>query len=182
VAESCGAAGAAAVGWEALGETIWTYTALCQREKTPWWHIDFPLLNYRVPEWVAWRYRIRGMLYWGGMSFWQQVDDPWTDPKTLDRRDGRKDLLFNGEGSIVYPGRVVGYDGIAPSLRLKALRDGIEDYQYPAILEGLGLADQAGEMVLPLAGSWFEWETDPGAYERARARLAGLIVAANQGR
>ena len=166
---------------QVLGETIWTYTALCQREKTPWWHIDFPLLNYRVPAWIAWRYRIRGILYWGGMSFWRQVDDPWTDPKTLDRRDGRKDLLYNGEGSIVYPGRAVGYDGIAPSLRLKALRDGIEDYQYFAVLEGLGLAAEADEMVLPLTGSWFEWLAEPGAYDRARASLAGMIVAAKQG-
>ena len=51
---------------QALGETIWTYTALCQRDPTPWWSIDFPLLNYRVPSWISWRYRIRGLLYWGG--------------------------------------------------------------------------------------------------------------------
>ena len=167
---------------QAAGETVWTYTALCQREKTPWWHIDFPLLNYRVPAWIGWRYRIRGLLYWGGMSFWRQVDDPWTDPKTLDRRDGRKGPLYNGEGSIVYPGRAVGYDGIAPSLRLKALRDSIEDYQYLSMLESLGLAVEAEERVVPLAGSWFAWETDPVAYERARAGLAAMIATAKQGR
>ena len=38
---------------QALGEAIWTYTALCQGPPTPWWHIDFPLLNYRVPAWMA---------------------------------------------------------------------------------------------------------------------------------
>ena len=147
--------------------------------KTPWWHIDYPLLHYRVPAWIAWRYRIRGLLYWGGMSFWSQVEDPWTDPKTLDRRKGKKQPLFNGEGTLVYPGRAVGYDGIAPSLRLKALRDGIEDYEYLAILERLGLAEQAQKVVLPLAGTWFQWDSDPGAYEKARAVLAGMIVAAN---
>jgi len=162
---------------QALGETVWTYTALCQREKTPWWHIDYPLLNYRVPAWIAWRFRIRGLLYWGGMSYWRQVDDPWTDPKTLDRRQGRKDPLYNGEGTIVYPGRAVGYDGIAPSLRLKALRDSIEDYEYLAMLERLGRAGDAEKVILPLAGSWFQWETDPAAYEDARARLAELIIA-----
>ena len=163
---------------QALGETVWTYTALCQREKTPWWHIDHPLLNYRVPAWIAWRFRIRGLLYWGGMSYWRQVDDPWTDPKTLDRREGRKDPLFNGEGTIVYPGRAVGYDGIAPSLRLKALRDSIEDYEYLAMLERSGAAAAAEKVILPVAGSWFQWETDPAAYESARARLAELIIAA----
>ena len=161
---------------QALGETIWTYTALCQREPTPWWHIDFPLLNYRVPTWIAWRYRIRGLLYWGGMSYWRGVEDPWTDPKSLDRRKGRKDPLYNGEGMLVYPGRAAGYEGIAPSLRLKALRDGIEDYEYLAILERAGKVEAAQKIVLPLAGSWFEWQKDAAAYEAARAKLAELIV------
>jgi hypothetical protein len=165
---------------QALGETVWTYTALCQREPTPWWHIDFPLLNYRAPAWLAWRYRIRGILYWGGMSFWRQVDDPWTDPKTLDRRKRNPKLLYNGEGSILYPGRAVGYDGIASSLRLKALRDAVEDYEYLAILERMGLADQAQQVVLPVADSWFTWEKDPAAYEQARARLAAMIVGAKK--
>jgi hypothetical protein len=162
---------------QALGEAVWTYTALCQREPTPWWHIDFPLLHYRVPAWLAWRYRIRGILYWGGMSYWRQVDDPWTDPKTLDRRKRNAKYLWNGEGALVYPGRAVGYDGIAPSLRLKALRDGIEDYEYLAILERAGRADEAQKLILPLATSWFKWEKGPAAYEKARAALAEMIVA-----
>ncbi|NOZ21679.1 MAG: DUF4091 domain-containing protein [Planctomycetes bacterium] len=166
---------------QALGETIWTYTALCQREPTPWWHIDYPLLNYRVPAWIAWRYGIKGILYWGGLSYWKGVDDPWTDPKTLDRRgkDGAGPN-YNGEGSLVYPARAVGYEGIVPSLRLKALRDSFEDYEYLSILERTGLADQARKVVMPLAGSWFKWETAPGAYEKARATLAEMIVNAKK--
>ena len=165
---------------QALGETIWTYTALCQQEKTPWWHIDYPLMNYRVPAWIAWRFRIRGLLYWGGMSYWRQVDDPWTDPKTYCPRGPDQSPIYNGEGTIVYPGRAVGYDGIAPSIRLKALRDSIEDYQYLAILEDLGQAARAEKVILPLAGSWFKWDSDPAAYEKARAALAEMIVAAKK--
>jgi len=162
---------------QAAGEVVWTYTALCQREPTPWWQIDFPLLNYRVPMWMAWHDRLRGILYWGGMSYWNQVDDPWTDPKTLDRRQGRKDPLYNGEGTLVYPGRAVGYDGIAPSLRLKALRDGIQDYEYLALLERRGQAAAAEKVVALVARSFFDWESDPQAAETARAKLAELIVA-----
>jgi len=164
---------------QALGETIWAYTALCQDKPTPWWHIDYPLLNYRVPAWIAWRYRIKGLLYWGGMSYWQEVEDPWTDPWTYGHKEDRP-LVFNGEGTIVYPARAVGYDGIVPSLRLKALRDGIEDYEYLAILEGKGLAEEAQKVIMPLAGSWFDWEVDPAAYEKARAELARMIIAANK--
>jgi len=127
---------------QALGETIWTYTALCQGEPTPWWHIDYPLLNYRVPTWVAWRYRMRGLLYWGGMSYWGPVDDPWLQAPYYTGNDapqqGKKGVVFYGEGSLVYPGRAVGCDGVVPTIRLKALRDAIEDYDYLALLERQG--------------------------------------------
>lgn len=160
-----------------LGEIIWCYTALCQRDPTPWWHIDYPLLNYRVPAWIAWRYRMRGILYWGGMSHWRGVDDVWTDPKTLDRRRDGRGYNYNGEGSLLYPGRAVGYEGVAESIRVKALRDGIQDYEYLAILERAGKAAEAEKIVLPLAESWFQWEKDPAAYDKARAELAALIMA-----
>lgn len=158
------------------GETIWTYTALCQIEKTPWWHTDFPLLHYRVPTWIAWRHNITGLLYWGGMSYWKDVDDPWMEPGTVARRNEEKEQLYNGEGSLVYPGRAVGYEGIASSLRLKALRDSIEDYEYLAILRQQGLEAEAEAIVRPLAKSWFQWEKNPAAYETARVRLADLIM------
>jgi hypothetical protein len=161
----------------ALGESIWTYTALCQDKRpTPWWHIDYPLLNYRVPAWMAWRYRMTGLLYWGGMSHWSQVDDPWTDGRTYGRKPGEKTPIYNGEGTIVYPARPVGYDGIVASLRLKALRDSIQDYEYLAILDSLGLRAEAERIVLPLTDSFFRWDHDPAKYQEARAKLATLIV------
>jgi len=165
------------------GEMIWTYTALCQgKTPTPWWQIDFPLTNYRAPAWIAWRYRIRGLLYWGGMSYWDQVDDPWNQAWTYGRpKDGKgKGLVYNGEGVLAYPARAVGYDGLAPSLRLKALRDGIEDYDYLALLEGMGLAEQAQRIVLPLAESWTKWSSDAAEYQKARSALAELIVRGNK--
>ncbi len=164
-----------------LGEEIWTYTALCQRARTPWWHIDYPLLNYRVPSWIAWNYDIRGLLYWGGMSYWRGVDDPWTDPKTLDRRSGTggaSGALFNGEGVLVYPGRAAGYEGIAPSLRLKALRDGIQDYDLLVLAARRGKEEEARALAAGLARSWFDWDPDPAVYDAARQRLAKLILSA----
>ena len=171
---------------QALGETIWTYTALCQGKPTPWWHIDYPLLHYRVPAWIAWRYRIRGLLYWGGMSYWRQVEDPWKEAPFYSSRHSRTSKtegpIFWGEGCLVYPARAVGYDGIVPSLRLKALRDGIEDYEYLAMLEKLGMAEEAQKIVQSLAPSWFQWDPHPSDYEAARKQLAELILKAQQSR
>jgi hypothetical protein len=165
---------------QALGETIWTYTALCQGRPTPWWHIDYPLLNYRVPAWMAWRDGIRGLLYWGGMSYWNRVEDPWTEAPYYSGsgrpQQGKKGIIFQGEGSLVYPARAVGYDGIVPTIRLKALRDALEDYEYLALLERKGKAEEARALVRRLTPSWFEWNRDPRAYEVARQQLASLLV------
>ncbi len=165
---------------EALGEMVWTYTALCQGQPTPWWHIDYPLLNYRAPATIGWRSRIRGLLYWGGMSYWKTVDDPWTEaPFYVGNgvpQQGKKGIRFNGEGSLVYPARAIGYDGIVPTIRLKALRDGIEDYEYLAILERAGRADAADRVIKPIAESFFKWDKDPQAWAKARGQLAKLIL------
>ena len=167
---------------QALGETIWTYTALCQGPPTPWWHVDYPLLNYRVPAWMAWRDRMKGLLYWGGMSYWRETDDPWVHVPVYTGRgvyqQGDKGIRFNGEGSLVYPARAVGYDGIVPTIRLKALRDAIEDYEYLTMLNRLGKSAEADQIVRRLTESWFQWDEDPAAYEKARAEMAAMIVAA----
>jgi hypothetical protein len=131
---------------------------------------------------MAWRDGMKGLLYWGGMSYWSRTDDPWLDAPIYTGsgrpQQGGKGIRFNGEGSLVYPARAAGYDGIVPTLRLKALRDAIEDYEYLAILDRLGQSAPAGRIVRRLTESWFQWDTDPAAYEAARAELAALIVAA----
>lgn len=170
---------------QALGEKLWTYTALCQGPPTPWWHIDAPLLNYRVPAWMAWRDGMKGLLYWGGMVYWR-VEDPWNEaPYFVGKgvlQQGQKGRRFNGEGSLVYPARAVGYDGIAATVRLKALRDAIEDYEYMSILERAGQRAAADAIVRPLTASFFQWEKDSAAYARARAQLAAAIVGLKTGR
>lgn len=170
----------AAAKRQALGETIWTYTALCQGPPTPWWHIDYPLLNYRVPAWMAWRDRIKGLLYWGHMSHWNEVEDPWQQAPyyvgKAARQQGKKGMIYHGEGSLAYPAREVGYDGIVPTIRLKALRDSVEDYDYLVLLERLGKAAEAEAIVKSLSTSFFQWNQDPAAYESARSRLATLIL------
>ncbi len=41
------------------------YTVSCQgRPGTPFWKLDFPILNYRIPMWTSWGPDITGLLYW----------------------------------------------------------------------------------------------------------------------
>lgn len=153
----------------AAGDELWSYTALCQSKKEAlFWQIDFPVLNYRVPLWVNWRYRMTGLLYWS-MVHWKDVKDVWTEPLTCYKR-------YNGEGSLFYPGTDAGFDGPVASIRLKNIREGMEDSEYMQILSELGERSFVDQVVRTIAQSWFDWEKDPAKLYAARARLAEKIV------
>src|SRR5262249_15239537 len=128
------------------GEEVWSYTALCQGKPggdTPYWQIDFPLLNYRIPAWTSRRYVLSGLLY-RTVVYWTS-GDPWANPPNYNKQ-------YNGEGLLYYPGTDAGIEGPVASMRLKALRDGLEDYEY------LLLAGDAGlEKAAWMASTWAKW-------------------------
>ncbi len=153
----------------AAGEEIWSYTALCQGEKgkdTPFWQIDFPLLNYRVPGWISFRYGLHGILYWTTV-YWEQAKDVWTTPSTYRN--------FNGEGSLFYPGIEVGLDGPVASMRLKQIREGIEDFEYLKILSVIDNSPKAQELVKQIAPTWTDWEKDAKKLHNVRIQIGNLI-------
>lgn len=181
----------------AAGDEVWSYTALIQNacEPSPYWLLDFPLLNYRIVNWINYRYGITGLLYWAS-SFWESVDERgdtlWQDPATLCFGSS----CFNGEGMLMYPGSEIDlfvpkgaygpYSketvyGPVPSLRLKVLRDAMEDYEYLVLAAKLGL-EIAGQEALEIgcAGDagvncFHHWNEDPDELLAARERLARAI-------
>ena len=155
----------------AAGEELWSYTALCQGAKgkdTPFWQLDFPLLNYRVPAWTSWRYGMTGLLYWTTV-FWEKPEEIWTNPLTY--RDA-----YNMEGALFYPGAGAGIDGPVSSMRLKAVRDGMEDYEYFRLLAEREGAEKARAKVMEIARSWTDWDADPSALLRARTEIGRRLV------
>ena len=60
-------------------------------------------MNYRIPAWMAWSHHMTGLLYWGGMSHWRAVKDPWLEPETYRTGSGPGQRIYNGEGSLLYP-------------------------------------------------------------------------------
>ena len=165
----------AAAGRLAAGEELWSYTALCQGEKdhdTPYWEIDFPLLDYRIPTWMSWRYGITGLLYWTTV-YWQKAGDVWTNPATY----GEGKHQFNGEGSLFYPGADAGFPGPVASIRLKQIREGLEDYEYLKLLADHGQKAVANELAKRLAGSWTQWDDNPAHLYAAREEIARTLSA-----
>lgn len=155
---------------QALGEEIWSYTALCQMdERNPFWEIDFPPIVYRAPFWTSWHYDIKGFLYWSTV-YWDNIADVWTAPDY-----NPSGLHFWGEGILLYPGADVGIDGPAPSIRLKLIREAMEDFDYMALAAKRAGKDAVDPIVDSVAISFTDWDRDPQAYFAARQELATLI-------
>jgi len=153
-----------------VGEEIWSYTALCQgRQETPFWELDFPLLNYRIPMWISWQFGITGLLYWRTTN-WAPTRDVWTNPVTYADQ-------YNMEGSLLYPGVDAGVQGFITSIRLKQIREGLQDYEYLAILARRRSRAVAQSMVKKIARSWHDWDTDARHLLEVRAEIARSILA-----
>ena len=163
------------------GDAVWSYTALVQRspryhptyeevreKDPPYWHIDRPLLVYRIPVWINRQYGITGLLYWSTVT---RVIEPWCNPAFAHPRH------FNGGGYLFYPGVPCGIRGPVASMRLKNLRDGMEDYEYFALLERHAGAAAVQKIVDRIAPTWWGYTRDPKALSDARRELAAAILA-----
>ena len=61
-------------------------------------------------------------------------------------------------------------------MRLKNIREGMEDYEYMQILADMGERAFVDEVVQSVGRSWFDWEKDPAKLYAARAKLGEKIV------
>jgi hypothetical protein len=164
------------------GQEIWSYTALCQTappyhpdlarveaRPTLWWQIDMEPLNFRLPLWLNWKYGITGLLYWSSIHWENPARDVWTDPAFRGQ--------YNGEGFLLYPGNEAGIQGPIPSMRLKVLREGLEDYCYLVLLAQQGQKDFAENEAARLVTSWWEWEKNPNQLYQVRESLGSRLDA-----
>lgn len=156
---------------EALGKgaEVWSYTAISQDNYSPKWLLDYAPINFRIPHGF-----INQSLGMSGTFYWQ-VDNwkgnPWKDEQTV----FQDNTYYPGEGLFVYPGQQVGVQGVVPSMRLKWLRDGVEDYEYVEILKKLGRQDLAMEITRSVASGWRNWTKDPKVLLEARQKLGEEI-------
>ncbi|MCP3103180.1 DUF4091 domain-containing protein [Myxococcus sp. K15C18031901] len=106
---------------------------------------------------------VEGELYFDTVFAYNTKRDPWTD-------------LFefggNGDGTLFYPGTParLGQSGHhpVPSLRLKNIRDGLEDYEYLRLLAQLGDATFARDAAYRLARTGWDIRQDAREWEQVR--------------
>jgi hypothetical protein len=152
------------------GDAVWSYNTLVQDAYSPKWLIDFDPVDFRIqPGFISQSLDLTGMLYWR-VDRWPH--DAWNN---VNNSGTFSSSNYPGEGMLVYPGEPVGVKGVVASMRLKWLRDGVEDYDYVQILKGLGKGDLAMQISRSVGPDWTNWTRDPGAILAARQKLAEAI-------
>jgi hypothetical protein len=153
------------------GDRVWFYTFFNTDGYSPKWLIDFEPINFRIPHgFINQSLGLTGALYWR-VDLWTK--EPWNNVDTY--FDSEKDRHYPGEGMLVYPGETVGVDGVVPSMRLKWMRDGVEDYEYIEILKNLGEEDWALAISHSVGKDWENWTRNPQQLETARIKLGNKI-------
>jgi len=161
----------------AKGKRLWWYQAcgthgcniLGSGYFTGWpgYMIDDAAIRNRIMEWLTWKYNIGGELYFNTNEAYFRKKDPWADV-----------YLFggNGDGTLFYPGTpdVIGGTTQIPieSIRLKLIREGLEDYEYMVLLAKLKGSQAVADIVSNVVHNAHDFEHDPKKLYDARERMA----------
>ena len=99
------------------------------------------------------------------------LEDPWTC-----LGESSLGALYNGDGILFYPGDDVGLiDSYAPSIRAKAIRDGLQDYELCKALEAMGKEDLAREYAEMIGPDFSNWETNADNIIAKRNELGNSV-------
>ncbi len=160
------------------GDELWLYTCAYPQRPYPNLFLELPGIEPRICILMCWRYGARGFLYYSA-NYWKS-NDIWCDVRGYPEA--------NLDGVLFYPAR---NGEPVLSIRLEILRDGIDDFDYLAILKNLTekirgyrddenarqLISRADEL-LSMKGiikSFTEWTKDIEAFEDYRDKVAKLI-------
>lgn len=168
---ACGNAGTCGNGRPAYGDgppnmcAPWpTGTTTCLGNKLggptyPNWDIDGQPIANRVEEWLAFKNQETGELYYLLDGCFYNNNGCGTEPWTSQYNAGN-----NGDGNLIYYGSDSAHSsGVGalvnvnvpiwvPSMRIKMMRDGMQDYEYLHLLSSLGGSSAA--LVTTEINSW----------------------------
>jgi hypothetical protein len=145
---------------------IWSYNTEVQDSYSPKWEIDFLPINFRIHAgFLNQTQGATGLLYWA-VDYWQNPSTVWDNPVVSNIYGN-----FPGDGILIYPGTQVGTQAPAPSMRLKWLRDGIQDYEYIEMLKKTGQASWALSQASTIAHDWVNWSQSSSALLQLRDTL-----------
>ncbi len=161
---------------EAAGDDVWWY--VCWEPGDPYnnMFVDQLGIQHRILFWQQYANGVDGFLYWAA-NYWDATNgtlDPWSDMATVKHLS---DTVY-GDGSLLYNGNIVGVDGGCPSLRLAAIRDGIEDYNLFTMAADLLGDDFVNEKIAEVTESLIKYTTDTEVFLAVRKSVYEAIAAA----
>lgn len=173
------------------GDEMWWYLTSRPQYPFPQFFIDYSPFDSRIIMTLTYKQGVSGILYWAMNREWLtnlDIRDKWLNSEEAEWKPYLYHIhtktMFNvyGIGNLIYPGRE---GALLPSLRLENLRDGIEDYEYLALLERLVKEQQEGELVeearallnvpAEVARAANDFNPDPSALLNYRQQVAKMI-------
>ena len=142
----------------------------------PSYMIDVDAVANRIMPWLTWKYDVKGELYYAMNESYSHPEDAWNHI-----------WLFggNGDGTLFYPGRprTIGGTSDIPieSIRLKLIRDGLEDYEYLALLSKYEGREAAAKYVDRLVTNAHTYDRDPAMLYNVRREIGERLSKANDG-
>lgn len=140
----------------------------------PSYMIDIPAVYNRIMEWASFKYAISGELYFETTYAYKGTDgsnDAWNNQYYF---------WGNGDGTLFYPGRPdkVGGTHHIPigSIRLKMIREGMEDYEYMKLLQQMGEGSFVRQQVDQVVKNAYTFAANPAILYAAREKMAERIV------
>jgi hypothetical protein len=119
-------------GLQQSGKEIWWYTCFIPFDPYPHLGVHQEGVDARMLPWMTWRFNLDGLLYWGLDVFGDTNINSTAIPKWPASSWSMQGYPYSpGDGALMYPGP----NGQPwSSVRLEQLRDGLEDYEYLALL------------------------------------------------
>lgn len=173
-------------------KSYWWYTCTVPKIPYPTIHLDDNGVSARTMGWMAKEYDVDGYLTWeaafyiNSAAIGQTTSDavPVKGMECYDNVHRWGDAF--GDGFVFYPGSPLGIDGPVDSMRLPAMRDGMEDYEALLDLEkkydalGADASGVLGELYATLYGGVKVYCTSDEV-EAAHEKLGELLELANKG-
>jgi hypothetical protein len=145
------------------GHEVWFYTCLFPRGRYMNRLIDFPLIKTRLLHWLNFQQNLTGFLHWGG-NYWTPQPMKNTQPVI----NMNETYLPPGDAFVVYPDKA--HLSLYSSIRLEAMREGIEDYELLRSLAQRNPAE-ARRIVDQAIRSFTEYVRDVSTFRRIQTSL-----------
>ena len=118
--------------------------------------------RHRLLLWQQYQKNVTGFLYWSA-ACWN--DNPWENVGPW-----YGDEAF-GDGYLFYPGFPIGLNGPIPTLRLKNLADGVEDYDLLCMAEAKFVRAYSLQKAAQLSAAMTSYTGDPARLESVRVSI-----------